>query len=102
MAGLSEIQPPEIRTFLRRHAEETRTILNLVASSEEYQDLDLRVLTSIFHEACEENPCAQHIIGNLCERCGEHALAESWFLLAANQGYKPSLDRILEMRPRAA
>jgi hypothetical protein len=102
MASVSEFKSPELRGFLQRHAEETKAVLNVIAGSDEYQDLDFRVLASIFYEACEQNPCAQHIIGNLCERCGEDALAESWFRLAAEQGYKPSRDRISEMYPRVA
>jgi hypothetical protein len=102
MAPVIVRTPSELQRLVHEQAEETKEVLNRIASSDEFEDLDYRVLASIFYEACHLNPCAQHIIGNLCERCAELTLAEGWFALASELGYDPSRQRLLEMRPRAA
>jgi hypothetical protein len=102
MPPVSVRTPSELRRLLHERAEETKSVLNEIVSSSDFQDVDYRVLASIFYEACCQNPCAQHILGNLCERCGELSLAEAWFVFAADLGYEPSRKRLLEVRPRAA
>ncbi len=82
--------------------EKTKLILDRIVECESYQDLDHRVLASIFFEATHANPCAQHIIANFCDRCGHPEMAEDWFDLAAGQGYKPSSQRLAELRVKAA
>ncbi len=102
MAPVNARTTSELQRLLHEQTEETKAVLNKVAFSDDFQDVDHRVLASIFYEASRHNPCAQHIIANLCERCGALMLAESWFARAAEHGYQPSQLRLLELRPRAA
>jgi hypothetical protein len=105
MARVSERTLAELELFLEELAEATLGALNRIGSVAnigsvgDFPHLDDSVLTSIFEEACHLNPDAQHSIGNLCEHSGEVALAESWYLLAAAQGYDPSRHRLTEICP---
>jgi TPR repeat protein len=85
--------PPEKPSL--RHLE--RIVKDTLARSLEPDAID-----PIINEAEEDNPAAQYIVASALECAGETPEAVRWYRRAANQGYRPALERLRRLSDPAA
>lgn len=66
------------------------------------RSLEPDTIDPIINEAEEENPAAQYIVASALESAGEVPEATRWYRRAADQGYRPALERLRRLSDPAA
>jgi TPR repeat protein len=89
----NRFMPPE-KPSLRRIE---RIVKDTLARSLEPDTID-----PIINEAEEDNPAAQYIVASALELAGEKPEAIRWYRRAADQGYRPALERLRRLSDPAA
>jgi TPR repeat protein len=85
--------PPEKPSL--RYLEET--VRKILARS-----LEPDLIDPILLEAEEDNPAAEYIVGTALESADQTAEAVRWYRRAADQGYRPALERLRRLSDSAA
>jgi TPR repeat protein len=56
--------------------------------------LDADMIDPILDAADGDNPAAEYIVASALESAGENSEAARWYRRAADQGYRPALERL--------
>ena len=77
---------PRERPSLRRLERVVRKALS--------HSLDADLIDPILDAADEDNPAAEYIVASALESAGEPTEAAKWYRRAADQGYRPAIERL--------
>jgi len=73
---------------------ESEAVLFQSKLSDGVDGLEPETIRVLLDEARDGSPVAQHVIAELCECAGAANVAGQWFVLAAEQGFGPSLRHL--------